>query len=550
MVTDDSGELEDQKKLMEQPVELKLNPLFQSNFDRKVVNHIEVEDLSLELTSKGEEKDRFSVVGWIRGGKLLIRVRPGIPQVTTEELKEYIRRFGEENLVHVQEGRLGMVHDGVVTQVEAKEPLHLGADGRPIHVLRLSLSFTIKNGKLEWLNRSSHNVSSFKRDDLALTCLIFRLDKNDFKRPGHTFAYDLARSMEEEIFEIISKSYTKIFLESSHNKKLKDKKIEEVCTIGDCYSIQAQKWWDTVCKMENDKKIEIIQSRLTKQMYTIAGIETTLEFPGNSGKSGYEKELNDIFRQARFCRIKISVDTIPEDFSGLSEGATALIMASKRGYLTVLETLIRHGANINAKDSKGNTAIAHAVIEGNTKIFNKLIEEKALFNTVNIDGDTPLILALKNKQYDLAKQLISLGADVKVANRHNETSILLATEANEFEIVQLLLAKGADPFFEAKDGTTAYSAAKNAASIEIQQLIIQHEVKRCEEEKSLITIDHLLMAVESNLKPLVEDIVQKYPQLLGQSDGEGYTALSLAEDLGFEEIVSSLKPRSVTLKSS
>jgi ankyrin repeat protein len=49
---------------------------------------------------------------------------------------------------------------------------------------------------------------------------------------------------------------------------------------------------------------------------------------------------------------------VKEDFRGF----TALIFASYRGNIELINELVKYGANVNAQDKRGRTALMHAVI--------------------------------------------------------------------------------------------------------------------------------------------------------------------------------------------
>jgi ankyrin repeat protein len=61
------------------------------------------------------------------------------------------------------------------------------------------------------------------------------------------------------------------------------------------------------------------------------------------------------------------------------KGATALHLASKSGYLVIVEILIQSGAHINARTSKGVIPLHGAVVRGHEHITRVLLESGADF---------------------------------------------------------------------------------------------------------------------------------------------------------------------------
>jgi len=53
-------------------------------------------------------------------------------------------------------------------------------------------------------------------------------------------------------------------------------------------------------------------------------------------------------------------------------GGTALMRASIRGHLPIVEVLVERGADVNAKDPRGKTALTLASYMGNLEIVNYL----------------------------------------------------------------------------------------------------------------------------------------------------------------------------------
>ena len=63
-----------------------------------------------------------------------------------------------------------------------------------------------------------------------------------------------------------------------------------------------------------------------------------------------------------------------------TDGMTALLYASRFNNFELVQMLLDHGANINARNSDGSTALAIAQMNGNTQISDFLIERGAVQN--------------------------------------------------------------------------------------------------------------------------------------------------------------------------
>lgn len=96
------------------------------------------------------------------------------------------------------------------------------------------------------------------------------------------------------------------------------------------------------------------------------------------------------------------------------EEATPLIRAAAFGQTGIVRALLDHGANVGAKDKYGNTALIAAACEcavvdmpETLPSMKLLLEKGADVNAKNRDGNTALTLALKNDQTGVAALLKS-----------------------------------------------------------------------------------------------------------------------------------------------
>ena len=144
--------------------------------------------------------------------------------------------------------------------------------------------------------------------------------------------------------------------------------------------------------------------------------------------------------------------------------------AAKRGDLPGVRSFLAKGANVNAKLTNGATALHMASWQGRKETVQVLIDKGAHVNAKDNDGATALHMASQNGRKETVQVLIDKRADINAKNNHGGTALMVASYQGHKEIVRLLLAKGADVNAKASDGSTALMLSTNAG---VRTLLMQ-----------------------------------------------------------------------------
>ena len=84
---------------------------------------------------------------------------------------------------------------------------------------------------------------------------------------------------------------------------------------------------------------------------------------------------------------------------------TALMKALEYGYFEIVKYLVKHGADVNARDNTNKTALMYASKWGQLEMVKCLVEHGADINTKDIDDKTALKYAFENHFSEIVRYL-------------------------------------------------------------------------------------------------------------------------------------------------
>lgn len=132
------------------------------------------------------------------------------------------------------------------------------------------------------------------------------------------------------------------------------------------------------------------------------------------------------------------------DVNANDDGDTPLHMAVMCRCENVVDFLMEHGANVDAKAADGKTPLHYAAIDGLVDIAKALIVRGADVNQKEEYGRTPLHLAAGFGCEDVAKLLIERGADMNVKDLWGFRPLHEAARHGHSYVAKVLIEMGAD----------------------------------------------------------------------------------------------------------
>ncbi len=134
--------------------------------------------------------------------------------------------------------------------------------------------------------------------------------------------------------------------------------------------------------------------------------------------------------------------------------STALHNAAGCHELEILRLLLRHGANLEARDSQGLTPLHYATLANTMEPLRLLLEAGANPHARDKKGRTPLFYGVQYECPECAELLLEAGAEPDAATKENASPLAMAARWGYGELFHRLLALGADPHRVQTNGRT------------------------------------------------------------------------------------------------
>ena len=150
-----------------------------------------------------------------------------------------------------------------------------------------------------------------------------------------------------------------------------------------------------------------------------------------------------------------------------------LIQAAKCGNLEQVENCLSQGAEIDAKNDYSLTPLILAASEGHLPVVQYLIEHRAEVNARSYNyGSTALMLAAENGHFPVVQYLVEQGAEVNAKNDYGWTALIWAARYGHLSVVQYLVEHRAEVNARTNYGSTSLMRAAYKGYLTVVQYLV------------------------------------------------------------------------------
>ena len=213
----------------------------------------------------------------------------------------------------------------------------------------------------------------------------------------------------------------------------------------------------------------------------------------------------------------------------------------------VVELLINHGADVNAKDALANTAVHFSARNGYQLVVEQLIHSNANLDLQNNNGETALHLAAKYGHAECVEILLKYGARADITNKVLKTPLHYSVITNRQNPAMVEATKaflqtvGGTCNVDVRGRTPLHCAVQNRATDHVEILL---QFDNHKEQHSVNMTDHLgntplHYAAELDDCEIVQRLLQ-HRASPNQENKEGVTPFHVAAKMSCKEVINFL----------
>ncbi|XP_061449947.1 ankyrin repeat domain-containing protein 27 [Rhineura floridana] len=257
--------------------------------------------------------------------------------------------------------------------------------------------------------------------------------------------------------------------------------ISQVSSVSSLSSSTARQEETKFNYKEVDKLLRAVaDGDLEMVRYLLEWAEDDLEEPEETGSVERLELCHPLCQCSRCGPVQKKFFRVPANGLGVNvtnpDGLTPLHVAALHGHAVLTSLLLKHGANIGAKDANQAVPLHLACQNGHFQVVKDLMEHNPKENKKDIHGNTPLIYACLNGYQEIVAFLLQHGASVNLSNNQGNTALHKAVIGSYESLVQLLLQHGASTHVQNNKQCTPLDYAEpNSGIFELLQVVVTSE---------------------------------------------------------------------------
>lgn len=180
-----------------------------------------------------------------------------------------------------------------------------------------------------------------------------------------------------------------------------------------------------------------------------------------------ENEVDDNNLAVVLAGLRLGVDP-----NALVDGEPLFFSAIKMGNMAMVELMLEHGGNPNAKNDEGLTAFYQSMYEENIDAARLLIAKGADPNILPPERDETLLHEFaENGNIKGMNLLLKAGMKPDIRDEDKETPLHKAARRGQLEAFKILLEAGADPHLKNEGGEQAIDRARDSKKAQFQAVL-------------------------------------------------------------------------------
>lgn len=151
---------------------------------------------------------------------------------------------------------------------------------------------------------------------------------------------------------------------------------------------------------------------------------------------------------------------------------SALWHSASLGQLEVVKAILkRYRQDLNERDVNGYSPLARATLNGHQSMVELLLKQGADLNVLTEDKNNILMLSVLSGKKAFIAQLIKQGAEINQKNNAGNTALMIAASAGNNAVIEQLIHAGADMQLRNSDDMNAYQIAIKSGHKESAEII-------------------------------------------------------------------------------